>query len=245
MIKTSLSFVVLSCLLMACSSSKKTSTVEKPNTLTSKQKNDGWVVLFDGTSTNGWHTYNKNVVNKNWKVVDGALVMDTTITGDDNGGDIVTNKAYKNFDFKTEWKISPGGNSGIIFDVKESPEFEDTYRTGAEMQVLDNISASDNKKGNHLAGLLYDLSGTPDLSKPKPVGEWNQVEIIQKDGHLTFYFNGVKTLDLQQGSDEWKQMVDNSKFKTWPGFMTSPDGKIAFQDHGHEVSFRNVMIKEL
>lgn len=245
MIKTSLSFVVWSCLLLACSSSKKTSTSDKPNTLTSKEKSDGWVLLFDGTTTNGWHTYNKNVVTKNWKVADGALVMDPSLKGDENRGDIITDKAYKNYDFKTEWKISPEGNSGIIFDVKESPEFENTYNTGAEMQVLDNISAEDNKKGNHLAGLLYDMSGTPDLSKPKPVGEWNQAEIIQKDGHLTFYLNGVKTLDVQYGSDAWKQMIDNSKFKTWPGFMTSPNGKIAFQDHGHEVSFRNVMIKEL
>lgn len=245
MIKKSLSFIVLSCLLLACSSSKKTSTSEKPNTLTAKQKSDGWVLLFDGTTTNGWHSYNKDLAPKNWKVEQGALVMDTSIKGDDNQGDIVTDKAYKNYDLKVDWKISPEGNSGIILDVKESPEYKDTYRTGAEMQVLDNIHASDNKKSNHLAGLLYDLSGTPDLSKPKPVGEWNHVEIIQKDGHLTFYFNGVKTLDVQQGSDEWKQMVANSKFKTWPGFMTSPEGKIAFQDHGHEVAFRNVMIKEL
>lgn len=245
MIKKLFSFIVLSCLLLACSSSKKTSTSDKPNTLTSKEKSDGWVLLFDGTTTNGWHSYNKDFVAKNWKVEQGALVMDTTVKGHDNEGDIVTNKAYKNYDLKVDWKISPEGNSGIIFDVKESPEFKDTYRTGAEMQVLDNIQASDNKKGNHLAGLLYDLSGTPDLSKPKPVGEWNHAEIIQKDGHLTFYFNGVKTLDVQQGSDEWKQMVANSKFKTWPTFMTSPEGKIAFQDHGHEVAFRNVMIKEL
>ncbi len=113
------------------------------------------------------------------------------------------------------------------------------------MQVLDNVKADDNKKGNHLAGLLYDLSGTPELSKPKPVGDWNVASIIQKDGHLTFYFNGVKTLDIQQGSDEWKNMVANSKFKTWPNFMLSPSGKIAFQDHGHEVAFRNVKIRVL
>ncbi len=245
MITKSLSFILLSCLLLACSSSKKASTSDKPNTLTSKEKNDGWVLLFDGTTTNGWHSYNKDFVEKNWKVADGALVMDTSLKDDNNQGDIVTDKSYKNYDLKVDWKISPAGNSGIIFDVKESPKFEDTYNTGAEMQILDNISAEDNKKGNHLAGLLYDLSGTPDLSKPKPVGEWNHSEIVQIDGHLTFYFNGVKTVEVQQGSDQWKQMIDNSKFKTWPGFMTSPDGKIAFQDHGCEVAFRNVMIKEL
>ena len=244
MIKTSLSFIMLSCLLLACSSSKKNTTSDKPNTLTAKEKNSGWVLLFDGTTTNGWHSYNKNIVAKNWKVMDGTLMMDPSLKDNENEGDIVTDKSYKNYDFKAQWKISPEGNSGIIFDVKEDPKIEDTYRTGAEMQVLDNIKADDNKKGNHLAGLLYDLSGTPALSKPNPVGEWNQSEIIQNNGHLTFYFNGVKTLDVQQGSDEWKNMVANSKFKKWPEFMTSPDGKIAFQDHGYEVAFRNVMIRE-
>ncbi|HEY5367722.1 MAG TPA: DUF1080 domain-containing protein [Hanamia sp.] len=245
MCKKIVSIVILSCLLLACSSSKKTSTSDKLNTLTVKEKGDGWVLLFDGTTTNGWHTYNKNVVTKNWKVVDGALVMDSSVKDDADHGDLVTDKAYKNYDLKVDWKISPAGNSGIIFDVKESPKFQDTYNTGAEMQVLDNINAEDNKKGNHLAGLLYDMSGTAELSKPKTVGEWNHSEIIQKDGHLTFYFNGLKTLDVQQGSDQWKQMIDNSKFKTWAAFMTSPEGKIALQDHGHEVAFRNVMIKEL
>ena len=244
MIKTSLSFIMLSCLLLACSFSKKNTASDKPNTLTAKEKNAGWVLLFDGTTTNGWHTYNKNVVTKNWKVMDGTLVMDPSLKDDENEGDIVTDKSYKNYDFKAQWIISPEGNSGIIFDVKEDPKFEDTYNTGAEMQVLDNIKADDNKKGNHLAGLLYDLSGTPALSNPKPVGEWNRSEIIQNNGHLTFYFNGVKTVDVRQGSEEWKNMIANSKFKKWPEFMTSPEGKIAFQDHGHEVAFRDVMIRE-
>lgn len=243
MFKSSLPFIILSCVLLVCSSSQKNTASDKPNKLTAKEKKSGWVLLFDGTTTNGWHTYNKNVVTKNWKVMDGALVMDPSLKDNENEGDIVTDKSYRNYDFKAQWKISPKGNSGIIFDVKEDPKYPDTYNTGAEMQVLDNIKAEDNKKGNHLAGLLYDLSGTPALSQPKPVGEWNQSEIIQKNGHLTFYFNGVKTVDVQQGSEEWKNMIAHSKFKNWPGFMTSPEGKIAFQDHGHEVAFRSVMIR--
>lgn len=233
------------CVFFACSSSKVNSVSEKLNTLAQKEKKDGWVLLFDGKTTNGWHTYNKNSVTANWKVVDGALVMDPALKDKENRGDLVTDNAYENYEFSTEWKISEGGNSGIIFDVKEDPKFRNTYTTGAEMQVLDNIKADDNKKENHLAGLLYDLSGTAALSKPKPVGEWNHVRIIQNKGHLTFYFNGVKTVDVQEGSDEWKNMVANSKFKTWQNFMTSPEGKIAFQDHGHEVAFRNVKIRQL
>ncbi|MDQ2719802.1 MAG: DUF1080 domain-containing protein [Bacteroidota bacterium] len=229
----------------ACSSSKVNSVSKQSDTLTQKEKNNGWVLLFDGKTMNGWHTYNKNSVTKNWKVADGALVMDPTMEDRENHGDLVTDNAYKNFEFSTEWKISPAGNSGIIFDVKEEPKFRDTYNTGAEMQVLDNIKAEDNKKENHLAGLLYDLSGTAALSKPQPVGDWNLARIIQNNGHLTLYFNGIKTVDVQVGDEAWKNMISNSKFRTWPDFMTSPEGKIALQDHGYEVAFRNVKIRKL
>ena len=240
-----LSLLFVISIFFVCSSSKLNSVSKQPNTLTQKEKNNGWVLLFDGKTMNGWHTYNKNSVTKNWKVVDGALVMDPTLEDRENHGDLVTDNAYENFEFSTEWKISPAGNSGIIFDVKEDPKFHDTYNTGAEMQVLDNIKAEDNKKENHLAGLLYDLSGTAALSKPKPVGDWNLARIIQNNGHLTFYFNGIKTVDVQVGSEAWQNMVNNSKFRTWADFMTSPEGKIAFQDHGHEVAFRNVKIRKL
>lgn len=246
MFKTS--FFILgcfACVIYACSSSRAQAVSGQPNTLTQKEKSDGWVLLFDGQTTTGWHSYNKNSVTNNWKVVDGAITMDPKSKDKDNEGDIVTNDEYENYEFATEWKISEGGNSGIIFDIKEDPKFRDTYNTGAEMQVLDNIKAEDNKKENHLAGLLYDMVGTPDLSKPKPVGEWNEARIIQNKGHLTFYFNGIKTVDVQEGSEAWKNMIANSKFKTWPDFMTSPKGKIAFQDHGHEVAFRNVKIRKI
>ncbi|MEJ7677064.1 MAG: DUF1080 domain-containing protein [Segetibacter sp.] len=233
------------CIFYACSSSKGQSSSGQPNILTQKEKDNGWVLLFDGKTTNGWHSYNKKLVTKNWKVVDGALVMDPKLKDNDNAGDIVTDNEYENYEFATEWKISEGGNSGIIFDIKEDPKFPNTYNTGAEMQALDNIKADDNKKENHLAGLLYDMSGTAALSKPKPVGEWNEARIIQNKGHLTFYFNGIKTVDVQEGSEEWKNMIANSKFKTWPDFMNTARGKIAFQDHGHEIAFRNVKIRTL
>lgn len=236
---------IFASILIACSFTNLNSTFAQINTLSAKEKKDGWILLFDGKTTDGWHTYNKNRVTKNWKVVDGALVMDAKEKTKDEGGDIVTNDEYENYEFSTEWKISEAGNSGIIFNINEDPKFPDTYTTGPEMQVLDNIKATDNKKENHLAGLLYDMSGTAALSKPKPVGDWNEAKIIQNNGHLTFYLNGLKTLDVQQGNEEWKAMIANSKFKTWPDFATTAKGKIAFQDHGHEVAFRNVKIRKL
>jgi hypothetical protein len=234
-------------LLNACTSSKEIGGSSQPNTLTSKETNEGWRLLFDGKTTAGWHTYNRDTVSKNWKVVDGALYMDTTRQ---NGrrigsGDIVTNNEYENYELSVEWRISEGGNSGIIFNIIEDPKYSATYTTGLEMQVLDNIKAADNKKENHLAGLLYDISGTATMSKPKPVGEWNLARIIQNNGHLTFYFNGVKTLDIQHGSDEWTALIAASKFKTWQNFAAARKGKIAFQDHGNAVAFRNIKIRQL
>ena len=243
--KTIIVILFISVVVYACSSTKGQTASSQPNTLSAKEKKEGWVLLFDGQTTTGWHTYNSNSVSANWKVVDGTLLLDPKVKVSGRGGDIVTDNAYEDYEFSTDWRISEGGNSGIIFNVKEDPKFGNTYTTGPEMQILDNIKADDNKKENHLAGLLYDMAGTADLSKPKPVGEWNNARIIQKAGHLTFYFNGVKTLDVQQGSEEWKALLAASKFKTWKDFATSPNGKIAFQNHGHEVAFRNVKIRKL
>ena len=243
---------IAACILSSCSSSKQSSGQQstqqanrEPNTLTSKERGDGWVLLFDGQTTAGWHTYNKNTMDPIWKVVDGAITLDPKARVKGGGGDIVTDQEFEDYEFSTEWKISEGGNSGIIFNIKEDKKFSATYNTGIEMQVLDNIKAADNKKPNHLAGLLYDIYGTADMSKPKPVGEWNEAKIIQKKGHLTFYFNGFKTLDIKQGSEEWKTLVANSKFATWKDFATTPKGKIAFQDHGNGVAFRNVKIRRI
>lgn len=237
------------CIFSSCSSTKEPATTQQlnqePNTLSSRERKDGWVLLFDGQTTNGWHGYNKTTIPPIWKIVDGSIMLDPKSRTRGGGGDIVTDDEFENFEFSTDWRITEAGNSGIIFNIKEDKKYSNTYSTGLEMQVLDNIKASDNKKPNHLAGLLYDLAGTADLSKPKPVGEWNNARIVQKKDHLTLYFNGIKTFDGQIGNDEWKNLIANSKFKGWPDFAATPKGKIAFQDHGHEVAFRNVKIRNL
>ena len=231
--------------LNACGTAKKATGNEGINSLSGEEKRQGWQLLFDGKTTAGWHTYNKAIVTKNWKVTDGSLEMDAKEKTAGNGGDIVTDKEFENYELSLQWRISEGGNSGIIFNIQEDSKFGNTYNTGPEMQVLDNIKAEDNKKENHLAGLLYDITGTAALSNPKPVGEWNNVRIIQNNGHLIFKFNDIKTLDVQLGSDEWKTLIAGSKFKTWQNFAVTPKGKIAFQDHGHEVAFRNIKIRQL
>jgi hypothetical protein len=204
----------------------------------------GFKPLFDGKTTKGWHTYNKTTVGSAWDVEDGALHMSPTKKGKDGGGDLVTDKAYTDFHLKLEWKVAPNANSGIIFYVHEDPKYGQTYLTGPEMQVLDNDGHKDGKITKHRAGDLYDMIKSS--SEPvKPVGEWNKAEIISNKGKLTFRLNDVTIVNTTVGDDNWKALIAGSKFATWEGFGTYKTGKIALQDHGDEVWFKNISIKEL
>ena len=219
---------------------------QQPNTLTKKEKKEGWKLLFDGKTTKGWHTYLRDTVGSKWQVQDGVLVFDPSQPRS-GGGDIVTNEIYENYELNLEWRISKGGNSGIIFDVQEDPKYDATYLTGPEMQVLDNIGADDNKKQNHLAGCLYDLAGDSSVSKPHPVGEWNQVRLVQNKGHLTFWLNGIMTFDGQIGSEDWNNRVAHSKFANpaFSAFAKVAKGKIALQQHPGSSGWRNIKIRQL
>ena len=209
--------------------------------LAQTNKTDDYKSLFDGKTTKGWHTYLKPTAESAWKVVDGTLLHTPQEEGE---GDLLTDDEYENFELSVDWNIAKGGNSGIIFDVHEDPAFHNTYDSGIEMQVLDNVNASDNKKDNHLAGSLYDMKA-PSENAVKPFGEWNTAVIRKQNGHLTFWLNGVKIVETQMGSDEWQTMLDNSKFKTWKNFAQYPKGHIALQAHGAQVSYRNIKIKQL
>lgn len=221
-------------------------TAQQPNTLSAKEKKEGWQLLFDGKTTGGWHTYLRDTVGSKWQVKDGAIVFDTS-KPKEGGGDIVTNGVYENFELQLEWKISKGGNSGIIFDIQEDPKYAATYLTGPEMQVLDNVNASDNKKQNHLAGCLYDLSGDSTVSKPNPPGQWNHVKIVQHNKQLSFWLNDIKTYEGQIGSDAWNALIANSKFngKAFTDFAKVAKGKIALQQHPGSSEWRNIKIRPL
>ncbi len=224
-----------------------TTPVDMTNKLTDAEKNEGWQLLFDGTSKSNFHVFNKKTDGSAWQVSDGALHLDTAnlkdgkITG---GGDLLTNEEYDNFDLKLEWKIAPAGNSGIMFYVQEGPKYGETYHTGPEMQVLDNAGHPDAKITKHRAGDLYDLI-TSSPETVKPAGEWNQVEVISNKGALEFHLNGTKVLATTMWDDAWKKMIAASKFKQWSGFGTFQKGRIALQDHGNAVWYRNIKIKKL
>ena len=234
--------------LYGCNSSKMTSTNSRPNTLTTKEVNDGWKLLFDGQSLNGWHTYGQASAGKAWKVEDGVLRLDAVNQKNyskSDKGDLVTNNDYENFDLQLDWKISKNGNSGVMIYVKDdAAKYSAPYFTGPEMQVLDNDGHPDGKLIKHRAGDLYDLiSSSKEMAKP--VGEWNHAEIISHNGKLDFYLNGGHTINTNMWDDNWRKMIAGSKFKEWPDFGTFKKGKIDLQDHGNNVWFRNIKIRTL
>jgi hypothetical protein len=209
------------------------------NKLTATEKAEGYKLLFNGENTDGWHAYNKEDAGA-WRVNDGIIKLDTHANGQ---ADLVTNKQYENFELKLDWRIPEGGNSGIIFPVHEDTTYAYTYLTGMEMQILDDKNAEDNKQTNHLAGSLYDMIAP--AYPAKSFGEWNSVIIRKLNGHITFWLNDKKVVDIQMDSPEWKELIQKSKFKNWKAFATYPKGRIALQDHGAAVAFRNIRIKQL
>ena len=248
-----LMIVCVSVLILSCNSQNsdtKSSEMKTDSTQTPEQAapaNDGWISLFDGKTTTGWHKYGGGSVGSAWKVQDGAIFLDTTVkvSGKRDGGDIVTDEEFENFDLKLEWKIAKNGNSGIMFCVHEdSTKYKAPYETGPEMQVLDNDGHADGKIKKHRAGDLYDLISCS-KETVKPVGEWNQVEIKLLNGKLDFFLNGENVVSTTMWDDNWNKLVAGSKFKTMPGFGTFKKGHIDLQDHDCMVWYRNIMIRKL
>lgn len=229
-------------LSQSCSSTKNSSMSTDSNAASGQ---DGWVSLFDGKTTGGWHAYGKSGAGS-WKVVDGALYLDTTKTdGKRENGDLVTDQEYENYHLSLDWKVAQGANSGIIFNVHDdAAQYPATYQTGPEMQVLDNERHPDAKIFKHRAGDLYDLINSS-KETVKPAGEWNHAEIKLHKGKLDLYLNGTNVVSTTMWDENWKNMVANSKFKAMPAFGTFKKGHIALQDHGNAVWFKNVKIRQL
>jgi len=230
-------------------------TVEKApfslanNTLTPVEVKQGWKLLFDGKKIENFRNFKKETIGKSWVVDNGAIHLNATPRSDgswqaEDGGDIITDKAYENFDFKLEWKISNCGNSGIIFNAVEEDKYDHVWETGPEMQILDNSCHPDTKYETHRAGDLYDMIKTKYITV-NPAGQWNKVRIVSKDGKVKFYQNGYEVVDFEMHTPEWLDRIKNSKFVKMPDFGLAKKGHIALQDHGDKVWFRNIKIREL
>ena len=226
------------------------------NFLTATEKADGWKLLWDGKSADGWRsTKAEDFPARGWTMTDGVLtVQDKKHHASGDGGDIITRQRYSDFELVAEFKITPGANSGIKIFVQldSTPIDKMTAKTnaaaaiGCEFQVLDDALHPDaklGKDGNRTIGSLYDLIPAPKDKKVFPVGEWNHARILSRGKHVEFWLNGVKTVEFERGSEDFRKRVAASKYHDIPEFGEWADGHILLQDHGDEVSYRNIKIR--
>jgi hypothetical protein len=222
---------------------------QKDNTLTNQEKQEGWKLLFDGKTSKGWRGAKlDHFPEKGWKIENGVLtVLASNGAESANGGDIITDDTYKNFDLKVDFKITAGANSGIKYFVDPDLNKGPGSAIGCEYQILDDERHPDAKlgvKGNRTLASLYDL--IPAVNKKfNGVGKWNTAEIIVKGNHVEHWLNGKKVLEYERGNQIWRALVAYSKYKNWPDFGEAKTGYILLQDHGNEVSFKNIKIKVL
>ena len=230
-----------------------------PNALTAQEKAAGWQLLWDGKTAEGWRSVKSEEFPKSGWTMQGGLLTVRKNGGEESGGggDIITRKRYANFELTADFKITPGANSGIKIFVQPnlSPIDKKTGKPtgkgsaiGMEFQILDDIKHPDaklGKNGNRTIGSLYDLMPAPKDKKVRPVGEWNHARILSQGKHVTFWLNGEKTIEFERGSAEFRALVAGSKYRSMPDFGEWADGHILLQDHGDEVAFRNVKLREL
>ena len=229
--------------------SKKEKTVTNPdNTLSGKEMKQGWKLLFDGKTSTVWmNPMTKKFPENGWEIIDGVLSVNPKTKKQGGGGDIVTDRTYRNFDLKVDFKYTPGANSGIKYFVDIESKNGSLAGIGCEYQVLDDKLHPDaklGKNGDRTMGGLYDLI------PPKPkidngANNWNSAEIIVRGNKVQHWLNGQLTVEYERGNDAWRALVATSKFKDSPGFGEVQDGRILLQDHGNLVYYKNIKIKEL
>ena len=241
-------FALIAFFVAACGSTEKkaddtaedTPAVEESAQLTEAQKQEGWKLLFDGKSLDGWRTY-KNAESTHWDVADGTIHCNAS-ENSDLQADLITVDEFENFELAFDWKISSGGNSGVMFRVSE--EKDRPYFTGPEYQLLDDANYAGEVEEINFTASNYDMHA-PENKKMMPVGEWNTSKIVANGPHIEHWLNGAKVLEYEIGSDDWKKRKEASKWKEMESYAKPTKGHVDLQDHGHEIWFRNIMIREL
>ena len=215
-----------------------------PNTLTAAEKQAGWKLLFDGKTTAGWRGFHSATFPETGWAVDNGTIK--TAGEGASGGDIITVDQFDNFELRLEWKIGPGGNTGVKYLISEDLIKTGRSGLGFEMQIIDddrNPDAVAGKEGNHSAGALYDLIAPSKAKVVRPIGEWNQAGVLVRGNHVEHFLNGAKIVEFEMGSADLNARIAESKFKVNPGFGEVKKGHILLQAHGAEVWFRTLKIR--
>jgi hypothetical protein len=220
--------------VLATGALAKDPAMDAPNTLTAAEKSAGWKLLFDGKDTAGWRGFKQAEIGPGWKVEGGVLSPDPKVAKD-----IITKDRFENFELSFDWRISPKGNSGVMFHVIEVGD--ETYESGPEYQILDNRRGEPPLE--QAAGLFALVA--PSMDMTKPVGEFNHAKIVVDHGKVQHWLNGMMVAEYEIGSPDFNARVAASKFKRWPQFATGKSGFIALQNHGDAVAFRNIKIRRL
>ncbi len=216
------------------------------NELTAKEREEGWRLLFNGRTTEGWHGFRQKGMPEGWAVEGGTLVLKKNTPPGEPGKlstGIVTAETFGDFELTLEWKLAPGGNSGLFYRVSEDEAMPN--RTGPEMQILDDARHPDAAKGpERLAGACYQMYA-PTKKVVRPVGEWNAVRLIARGNHIEHWLNGERIVTYEIGSPDWLARLEKSKYREFPRYGRERKGHILLQDHEHAVAFRNIKIKVL
>ena len=236
-------------LLLSCNSGKKSMAQQlgldpnaPVNTLTEKEQAAEWTLLFNGNDFNGWHGYNMAGIPSEWSIEDGTMTM-KYVDGAESQ-DVITDKTYKNFVLSLEYKMTPKANSGILFQVKEDSLYKYSYETGTEFQIIDNLGWPGKLEDWQMHGGNYAMY-VAEGEFEKPIGEWNTALLIADNNHVSYYVNDVKTVEYEKYSDDWTQRRNSGKWKNYPDYGKFDEGNIALQNHGTQVFFRNIKLKEL
>lgn len=224
------------CLLSWTASIGTAAAQPPPNTLSDEERTAGFKLLFDGRTLSGWRGYNRPDRPLGWSVEDGALVRSGP------GGDIITEAEFGDFELVLDWKVAPGGNSGVFYRAEEG--YEQIWHAAAEMQILDDAAHPDGRNPLTRAGALYGLYPAS-AEIVAPGGEWNRSRIVAAGRRIEHWLNGVKIVEYEIGSEDWRRRVAASKFAAWPAFGRAARGHIGLQDHGDTVWYRNVKIRAL